>query len=138
MTLAFIVWLTMAVFPGLKTIGLTAFWILLVMAAGIACALPILLDERFTPSRVQQGFIKHGKRLAIILITVAVVGQLVPNEKTSWIMIGAYATQALYESDTGQIAIEGANDMLRRLIKRANDETKDVLADKLIEQAKEG
>lgn len=99
MFLAFIVWLVMTVFPALIKIGSAMFFV--VGISFITAGLVALVSEGecLKPWEIWKKFAKYA-----IPITIAL--QFIPDTKTSWYMVGAYAAQTVVQSEDAQMIME--------------------------------
>lgn len=136
MTLALIVWLVMTVIPAINILGWLSIAIL--TAATLLCLLawadtsdnrPNLQAERYQRLK---GFLKHYRWA----IPLAIFISLVPSEKTTWYMVGAYAAESAVTSETAGELGAAAKDMLLELMNKAKAEIGEVDGDKVAEVAK--
>lgn len=128
MFLAFIVWLVMTVIPVLNTVSaLLIFSLCTTFVGSVMCALMSDLEE-LRPWN-------FWKKSAKWLIPVCLVLALVPDTKTSWYMVGAYATQTVAQSDAvKEIGSDGV-DLMKDLIKQARKEIGELDIKKEIKEA---
>ena len=99
MILAFLVWLVMTVFPTLIKIGTTLFFV--VGVSFIIAGLIALVSEGecLKPWEI-------WKKVAKYAIPVVIALQFIPDTKTSWYMVGAYAAQTVVQSEDAQMIME--------------------------------
>lgn len=118
MTLALIVWLVMSVFPALKAmavIGTVTVGVLTVCHLTInACTEGDYWDKT-------KGMLRPLKWAVPLLLLL----HMVPDEKTSWYMVGAYGTQKLVESPVAQELASDGVDVMKSLLARAKAEIED-------------
>lgn len=128
MILAFIVWLVMTVFPALIKIGAT-----LSLAVGLTFVIAGLIalvseGECLKPWEI-------WKKVARYAIPIVVALQFIPDTKTSWYMVGAYATQTVVQSEAAQTLGADGVDLMKSLIARAKKEIDGVDIKEEIKQA---
>lgn len=112
MFLAFVVWLVMSVFPVLK--GLAIFATVACVITTLGCTMLGVCEDNFTPIKV------WGKKLYWVLPLIVVL-YMVPTERTSWYMVGAYTTQTIAQSDNGKELAGDGMDVLKSLMKKAKE-----------------
>lgn len=115
MILAFLVWLVMTVFPALIKIGATLFFVVAVsfVIAGVIAL--VSEGECLKPWEI-------WKKVAKYAIPVVIALQFIPDTKTSWYMVGAYATQTVVQSEAAQTLGSDGVDLMKSLIARAKKE----------------
>lgn len=127
MLLALIVWLVMTALPAISfiAVGVTTF-VVIFGAIGAIRKYDLNSPGMFDWWRKQL-------RWAIPLIILAL---FMPNEKTSWYMVGAYATQTVVQSETAkQFAGDGV-DVLHSLMKKAKEKIDNYDAEDAPKEAK--
>lgn len=117
MELALVVWLVMTALPALKGMGAA-------LAAGTAIfgvisALAWCLEDH------RASFIWWRKKLWLAVPFILITAML-PSEKTSWYMVGAFGTQKLVESPVAQELASDGVDVLKSLMARAKTEIEGV------------
>lgn len=117
MTLALIVWLVMAAIPALKSLGIMMFLTccLLLLGGLIAYTMPGSTENDKKPMRWTLRNLKWA-------IPVMIIISMLPAEKTSWYMVGAYGTQKIVESPIAQELAGDGVDVLKSLMARAKAE----------------
>ena len=115
MFLAFIVWLVMTALPELKIIG---FIISLVFGL---CVLGTILFGADSYGEDKWNPLKAVWRQAKWVIPVFFLTAFLPNERTTWYMVGAYTTQSIAESATGKELANDGVDVLKSLMKKAKE-----------------
>lgn len=131
MTLALIVWLVMTLIPLAKGILSTVLAVMTVtFVIGAFC---VIEAESFAPLRTLTSFWKNIlKWFAPLLVVFA----LLPNEKTAWYMVGAYAAESAVTSEVAGELGGAAKDMLLELMNKAKAEIGEVDSSKVAEVVK--
>lgn len=112
MMLALIVWFVMTVFPVLK--GLAIFGTIVAVVFTGVSGLYALIEDQFGPIKAVAKQLKW-------VVPVLLLLHMVPSEKTSWYMVGAYATQTIVQSETGKELAGDSLDVLKSLINKSKE-----------------
>lgn len=112
MLLAFIVWLVMTAIP---TIGGIAIF---VTGGVIVCSI-IGAIRKFDLN--QPGLMDWTGKQLRWAIPLVVLASFLPNERTTWYMLGAYTTQTIAQSETGKELAGDGVDVLKSLMKKAKE-----------------
>lgn len=127
MFLALVVWLVMTVFPAMKVIA-----IILTVTLAIAtfvCSMCAGIDDNHAPLTYLRSKLKY-------ILPAILIGFMAPTERTSWYMVGAYATQTVVQSETAkQFAGDGV-DVLHSLMKKAKEKIDNYDAEDAPKEAK--
>lgn len=128
MILAFIVWLVMTVFPALIKIG-AALFIITLTTLFVAGLIGLLSEgDCLKPWELWKKFAKYSIPILIAL-------QFIPDTKTSWYMVGAYATQTVVQSEAAKTLGADGVDLMKSLIARAKSEVEGVNIKEEIKEA---
>lgn len=113
MMLAFLVWLVMTVLPAVKGLGVFLFLasVLGLIAGGLGA-----ID--FGVGNCVLTFMRRNLKWAVPVMLLAL---FTPNKETTWYMVGAYATQTVVQSETGQQLAGDSLDVLKSLIKKSKE-----------------
>lgn len=115
MSLMFIVYI-IGVIPniiGLLQAVLTVYGLGLVV---LLISAPALFDYH------RKEVLAQVKKYAFLPITAALLLVVIPSEKTTWYMVGAYGTQKLVESPVAQELASDGVDVLKALMEKAKKE----------------
>lgn len=117
MELALIVWLVMAAMPAIKGI-----------AIAVACAtgIGLLIGLIMMGDGYGDAILTYTRKKLWFIIPFLFVAALLPAEKTSWYMVGAFGTQKLVESPVAQELASDGVDVLKSLMARAKTEIEGV------------
>lgn len=113
MELALVVWLVMTALPAIKGMGAALAFGTLIF--GVVAGLAWVLEQH------KASFMWWRKRLWVA-VPFIVFAALLPSEKTSWYMVGAFGTQKLVESPVAQELASDGVDVLKSLMARAKTE----------------
>ena len=116
MMLALVVWMVMTLIPMIKMIGFFLFIIVVVLVV-IGCG------RAFADG--VPGMLNWTRKQLKWAVPVVLLAALLPGEKTSWYMVGAYGTQKIVESPVAQELAGDGVDVLKSLMARAKAEIED-------------
>lgn len=112
MILALIVWLVMTALPAIKVGGIIV---------SVAFAVSVFFTGFIAADSDDSSWLKAVWKQKWWVIPIFLLTLMTPNEKTSWYMVGAYATQTVVQSETAkQFAGDGV-DVLHSLMKKAKE-----------------
>lgn len=117
MELALVVWLVMAAIPALKGIGIA---LAILTACGLVFGLMMAADGDGS------AMLTYVRKKLWFVVPFLFVAALLPAEKTSWYMVGAYGTQTIIESPIAQELAGDGVDVLKSLMARAKSEIEGV------------
>ncbi|WJJ54508.1 hypothetical protein PT07_00117 [Pseudomonas phage PT07] len=123
MTLAFVIYLVMTVFPALYSAG--SFTLIVTIIAWVAGGFIYLASIGGRENEAVKATLKnHLRPLTFkLFLPIIVIGHLVPSSETAWWMVGGYAAQSLYQADATQQVLSESTELLEALVKRAKKET---------------
>lgn len=123
MTLAFIIYLVMTLFPVISGAGTLALF-LTIAGWSITGILYLSTIDCLENASVTSFAKNHLRPLTFkLFLPIIVVGHLVPSSETAWWMVGGYAAQSLYQADATQQVLGESTELLEALVKRAKKET---------------
>ena len=133
MLFAFIVWLVMTAIPTLHVIGI-------ITCIGFAIA--IFATTAYGADEDDFSYLKNVCKHLKWGIPLVLAIALLPGERTSWFMVGAYATQTIAQSDVAQELGQDSVDVMKALLAKAKQEIGDVdvkeIAKEAVKEVKEG
>lgn len=127
MTLALIVWLVMTAIPAIKVMGIIGIGVSIILWVILAINYDCISAEyRAEEKAIARATWMRSCKNFRWAIPLLVIGFLLPNQKTAWYMVGAYAAEAAVTSEVAGELGGAAKDMMLELMKKAKQEIGEV------------